>query len=573
MKFPPPRRRSVVSLAIFAAACACALAWALGGSLAPRAAAQVFAPFRNFEAPQVHPLAITPDGTRLLALDTPEGRLSVFNLTPSGLTLAKEIAVGLEPVSVAARDNNEAWVVNWLSDSVSVVDLSNGNVTRTFDVGDEPTDVLFTKNGALAFVCVSGLSQVKVFTGSSDAPSQTLNVRGKQPRALARDASGDRVFVSVFESGNQTTIVPEAQVRAGGGAPPPSPTLAAGLPLPPSTGLIVKWNGAQWADERGDGRWSNFIPYTLADVDLVVIDAGGSQAAIAEEIRGVGTNIGNAVYDAATDRLLVLNLEARNQVRFEPNLRGRFISNRLSTIDFKTAAHGVTALDLNPHINFSQPAGTDAERAKSLALPADIARASDGTLYVAATGSNRVGVFSSSGAVRARVAVGQGPTGLALDEARGRLYILDRFENRLSVVDTRTRAEVARVPLGFNPEPQLLRDGRRFLYDASLSAHGDVSCATCHLDGHRDGLAWDLGDPRGALQSSGGFGSPALHPMKGPMTTQSLRGILATVGLQSTGRLHWRGDRADLAAFNPAFTALLGSPRQLTTGEMQAFTE
>jgi hypothetical protein len=81
-----------------------------------------------------------------------------------------------------------------------------------------------------------------------------------------------------------------------------------------------------------------------------------------------------------------------------------------------------------------------------------------------------------------------------------------------------------------------------------------------------------LGDPRGALQSSGGFGPP-LHPMKGPMTTQSLRGILATVGLQSTGRLHWRGDRADLSAFNPAFTALLGSPRQLTTGEMQAFTE
>jgi hypothetical protein len=54
--------------------------------------------------------------------------------------------------------------------------------------------------------------------------------------------------------------------------------------------------------------------------------------------------------------------------------------------------------------------------------------------------------------------------------------------------------------------------------------------------------------------------------MKGPMTTQSLRGIIGTEPF------HWRGDRAGLADFNPAFMSLLGGPRQLTTDEMTAFS-
>ena len=107
------------------------MCWTLRGPQVPRARAQVPATnYKNFEAPQVHPLALTPDGTRLLALDTPEQRLEVFQLNGSALTLAAEIAVGAEPTSIAVRNNSEVWVANWLSDSVSVVDLNAGNVTR-----------------------------------------------------------------------------------------------------------------------------------------------------------------------------------------------------------------------------------------------------------------------------------------------------------------------------------------------------------------------------------------------------------------------------------------------------------
>jgi YVTN family beta-propeller protein len=150
-----------------------------------------------------------------------------------------------------------------------------------------------------------------------------------------------------------------------------------------------------------------------------------------------------------------------------------------------------------------------------------------------------------------------------LDETRQRLYVLNRFDGTLSIVDTTAKAQVSQVSIGNNPEPSSVTNGRRFLYDAAnFSAHGTVSCASCHPSGHRDGLAWDLGDPTGDLVTVGNF---THHPMKGPMMTQSLRGLL------QSPPLHWRADRNNFGEFNIAFTGLLGSTRLLTTDEMNAY--
>jgi YVTN family beta-propeller protein len=511
---------------------------------------------------------MTPDGTRLLAVNSPNNTLSVFQLTGGVPVLSMEIPVGLEPVSVAVRNNNEAWVTNWLSDSVSIVDLSAGNVTRTIDVGDEPTDVLFAGlQHQTAFVCVSGLAQVNAYDPSApDASPQVIDIRGKQPRSLTSDPAGGRVFVSVFESGNQTTIVPTAQVRTAGGLPKPVPKMSKKLPKAPDTGLIVKWNGSQWADERGDTKWNQFVPYTLADIDVVVLDASGPSIAISQEISGVGTHIGNSVLDPSANRLYVANTESFNQIRFERNLRGNFLRNRVSIVSLGPGGPSVNPIDINPHINFDDAAGSDQERSLSLALPGDITRSGDGTIYIAATGSAKVGVLNPAGAVQARIAVGNGPTGLAIDEARALLYVLNRFDESISVVSLSTREETGRVSIGVDPEPAEVQRGRLILYGASLSAHGDVACASCHRNGHRDGLAWDLGDPKGTMQQVTSLVTSNFHPMKGPMTTQSLRGIIGTEPL------HWRGDKAKLADFNPAFMKLLGGTRQLTDAEMADFT-
>lgn len=83
-----------------------------------------------FESGQVWPLALSPDRTQLFAVNTPDGRLEVFDITPQGPSHRVSIPVGLEPVAVAARTDSEVWVVNHLSDSISIVNVDNDQPNR-----------------------------------------------------------------------------------------------------------------------------------------------------------------------------------------------------------------------------------------------------------------------------------------------------------------------------------------------------------------------------------------------------------------------------------------------------------
>jgi len=113
-----------------------------------------------------------------------------------------------------------------------------------------------------------------------------------------------------------------------------------------------------------------------------------------------------------------------------------------------------------------------------------------------------------------------------------------------------------------------VRNGRALFYNArDASAHGDISCASCHLFAGTDNISWDLGNPLGDFQPAppNQPQSQGFHPMKGPMVTQSLKGI------SGTEPFHWRGDRTDLAAFNPAFVSLMGRGSQLSASDLQLF--
>jgi len=200
---------------------------------------------------------------------------------------------------------------------------------------------------------------------------------------------------------------------------------------------------------------------------------------------------------------------------------------------------------------------------------------SGGTLgYVAGMGSNNVVVIDAPGA-RAGLAdtieVGEGPTGLALDESHDRLYVLNRFDASISVVDTNTELEIDRVAF-FDPTPTPIKAGRLHLYDTHKnSGLGYISCASCHIDSRLDALSWDLGDPAGNMkplnQNCPDGGCQDWHPMKGPMATQTLQDI---IGLEPH---HWRGDREGIEAFNGAFIGLLGDDINLTPIEMQQFED
>src|SRR5512134_2813609 len=125
--------------------------------------------FTTFETGQVRPLALSPDGTRLFATNTPDNRLEIFRVGSGGISWMASVPVGLEPVAVAARNDAEVWVVNHLSDSVSIVDVaaSPPRVKRTLLVGDEPRDVVFAGSPLRAFVSTAHRGQHRTHTSIS----------------------------------------------------------------------------------------------------------------------------------------------------------------------------------------------------------------------------------------------------------------------------------------------------------------------------------------------------------------------------------------------------------------------
>jgi DNA-binding beta-propeller fold protein YncE len=90
--------------------------------------------FTEFETGQVRPLALSGDGQFLYATNTPDNRLEIFKIKGAGLHHLSSVPVGLEPLAVAEHKSGEVWVVNHLSDSVSIVNVSdpgNAFVTHT----------------------------------------------------------------------------------------------------------------------------------------------------------------------------------------------------------------------------------------------------------------------------------------------------------------------------------------------------------------------------------------------------------------------------------------------------------
>jgi len=111
--------------------------------------------FVNFESGHVRPLALSADGTRLFATNTPNDTLDILSVTADGLDVEYSVPVGIDPVAVALFRDEQAWVVNHLSDSISVVDVTAKppRVIDTLLVGDEPRDIVFAgADNALAFV-------------------------------------------------------------------------------------------------------------------------------------------------------------------------------------------------------------------------------------------------------------------------------------------------------------------------------------------------------------------------------------------------------------------------------------
>jgi DNA-binding beta-propeller fold protein YncE len=210
----------------------------------PLVQAQPASDYTLFEADPVRPIAVLPSSGLVAVANTADDFLDLARPTERGVQTCGAIKVGMRPVAVAlvreSRTDAELWVVNHLSDSVSIVHVDptqcTGEVSETLFTGDEPRDIVVTKNGGgqqRVFVTSAhrgqhhpiasarsgadlvlgaqskqnqGLADVLVFDPRAPtATPKVVNLFTDTPRALA---VGDGVvYAAGFKTGNRTTAV------------------------------------------------------------------------------------------------------------------------------------------------------------------------------------------------------------------------------------------------------------------------------------------------------------------------------------------------------------------------------
>ncbi len=485
----------------------------------------------TFLSPHARPLAI--HGSFLYAANTPANTVDVID-TASRAVVAR-IPVGIDPVSVAVRpDGNEVWVANHISDSVSVIDTNSDNATyrrviatvqdvdpETFATDfDEPVGIAFASD-AKAYVALSPSNRIAIVDVATRVVTGHLDIRAQDPRAIA--VRGDRLYVTVFESNNQSQL---------------SGCLATSIDGDTCTFDAVEHvftnNNVLSAGYDADIVKNSRLP----DRDLFVFDTVTDQSV--DTVTGVGTLLygltvdseGN-VFVAQTDARNVENGRAGTEGHGLDEMENRAFLNQITRV--ACSASGCSDpgyFDLEP----LPPAHP--EDGMALATPFGIRISDDdSTLVVTAAGSDKVfTVDADTGAVLGRVSVDAVPRGVALvsdgDGAPSEAWVLNAVANTVSLVDvssTDSPSLTATITLG-DPTDAGIKQGRIAFNDADASSTGTFSCESCHPDGHTDQLTWVLATP--ICDVAGCTQIP-------PRLTMPVR------GLRNTAPYHWDGIPGD----------------------------
>lgn len=498
---------------------------------------------QTFASPQVNPILLSPDGSRLFVANTTSNTVSITSTTPPYL-LVGSIEVGVEPVSLALKpDGSQLWVANHVSDSVSVIDLNQGSPTylsvihtiQSLDSNgvtqfDEPAGIAFASNSK-AYVALSSTNRIAIVNANTFQVTGHLSITAQDPRAIA--VRGGRLYVAAFESSNQTelSVCPTT---------PPGPP---GSQCTLDTNDIVSFviSSPNIPGEPVEIVVDPDVP----DRDLFVFNT--STDSLVDVVEGVGTLLYGLAVDSG-GRAFVTATDARNDVNGISgtnliDLDNRMFLNQVVRVDCGGGSCGSPAdLELEP-LPPAQPAnGTQLATPYGIAISGD-----DSTIVATAMGTSRlftldpdngdvIGILDLNAGVAADFGQ-QIPKGVALQSslagAPETAYVLNTLENTVSVVDVSNPAQpihVAKFTVGNDPTPPDVRRGHIAFANAFGSTSGTFSCESCHPDAHTDQLLWRIG---GACFFGACSGD------------DEVRSTMPIRGLRNTLPLHWDGTLGD----------------------------
>ena len=271
--------------------------------------------FTEFETGQVRPLALSPNGSLLFACNTPDNRLEIFRVADAACAHVASVPVGPRAGRRRRRGDDEVWVVNHLSDSVSIVDArrpaTRASCARCSSATSRATSCSPGPDRSRAFITTAHRGQ-----NTGRDPQLTTPGVGRadvwvfdaeQPRAIARrarrspssrssptrrarspcrpdgeHASTRRASTPATRRRRSTSALVDATAA---GLPAPATERRAASPQPPDGRSSSSSTAAHWVDEHRHAAGTTRSSSSLPDKDVFAIDATANPPAADERGR------------------------------------------------------------------------------------------------------------------------------------------------------------------------------------------------------------------------------------------------------------------------------------------------
>jgi YVTN family beta-propeller protein len=391
----------------------------------------------------------------------------------------------LSPIEMAlSPDGRLLYVVCQDSDEVRVVDAQTNKVVGIVPVGRTPRGIALSPDGRQLYVTNAWSDTVSVIDTNSRKVVQTL-VTGFEPSGVVLDRSGETLYVANRLSGDISVIDLRAKQE---------------------TKRLLAGRGASYLALSPDGKWiycthiyaSPGAFRTQPSSEITVIDTARQIVVERKTLHNVAGVFHVAV--SADGKLgVVAQLRPKNLIPLAHVEHGWVFGDSLTLFGDDIGDPVQVPID---------------ELDQYYALPWGVAIAPDKSkIFVTTAGSESVTVIdvslllktvrtrrrpfvndlsASADYVSARIRVGHNPRGVLISQDGKRLYIANRLDDNISVIDTATDRVAATIDLGGPQNIDALRRGERLFFTADFAFQGQFGCANCHLDATIDGLQWDL---------------------------------------------------------------------------------
>ena len=384
---------------------------------------------------------LSPDGARLYVLCQQSEEVRVLDAT--SFAVIRNIAVGRVPRGFSLTpDGQRLFVTNSWDDTLSVIDTDALAVIATWPVAAEPSSVVEDRAGKRLFVANRISNDIAVLDAQTGAEEKRL-VAGRGASYLALSPDGSRIYAThIYPNPSPHRTAPESEITVIDAA---RAVVVDRIPLHAIAGVFH----AVFSADGRLGVVAELHPKNL--VPLAHLEHGG---AFVDTLTLFGADVGKPV-EVPLDELERYASQPFG-VAIAPDKSRIYVTSGGSEI--------VIVVDVPRLLRFIH------------AHPGPFAQ----------------DLSASANYVVTRIPVGHNPRGLTLSRDGTRLFVANRLDDTISIIDTRTNRVASTIALAGPKIVSVMRRGEQTFYTARYGFQGQIGCSNCHIDSTFDGLTWDL---------------------------------------------------------------------------------